>query len=242
MTSRELAGIHHVKIPVTDLARSLHWYRRVFGLRPTLAFPDVDGVVRGFAGEIPGLKPATVAFRVNPAAAEGSRGFDPVSFAVESRDDLQRRGTRSTWSPTCCWSQAWPVHRQQRRPRPARPDRAELGICRPCTVHARRRPGFRQRPRGSNAASGQRSADRNRHAAHRRCRHPHPPLGRLAAPRAAAVRHRPVSPLNCPGSSPPATQRRCTTSSRARGRHGWSCSPHYGHNPAGQPSARPPCP
>jgi hypothetical protein len=47
-------------------------------------------VVRGFAGEIPGLKPATVAFRVNPAAAEGSRGFDPVSFAVESRDDLQR--------------------------------------------------------------------------------------------------------------------------------------------------------
>ena len=46
-------------------------------------------MVRGFAGEIPGLKPATVAFRVNPAAAEGCRGFDPVSFAVESRDDLQ---------------------------------------------------------------------------------------------------------------------------------------------------------
>jgi catechol 2,3-dioxygenase-like lactoylglutathione lyase family enzyme len=90
MTSRELAGIHHVKIPVTDLARSLHWYRRVFGLRPTLAFPEADGVVRGFAGEIPGLKPATVAFRVNPAAVEGSRGFDPVSFAVDSRDDIQR--------------------------------------------------------------------------------------------------------------------------------------------------------
>jgi catechol 2,3-dioxygenase-like lactoylglutathione lyase family enzyme len=90
MTSRELAGIHHVKIPVTDLARSLHWYRRVFGLRPTMAFSEADGVVRGFAGEIPGLKPATVAFRVNPAAVEGSRGFDPVSFAVESRDDIQR--------------------------------------------------------------------------------------------------------------------------------------------------------
>ena len=43
MTSRELAGIHHVKIPVTYLARSLHWYRRVFGLRPTLAFPRPTG-------------------------------------------------------------------------------------------------------------------------------------------------------------------------------------------------------
>src|SRR5258708_12347221 len=90
MTSRELAGIHHVKIPVTGLARSLRWYRRLFGLRPTLAFPDADGVVCGFAGEIPGLKPTTVAFRVNQAAVEGSRGFDPVSFAVESRDDLRR--------------------------------------------------------------------------------------------------------------------------------------------------------
>lgn len=90
MTTRELAGIHHVKIPVTDLARSLLWYRRVFGLRPTMEFPDGDGVICGFAGEVPGLNRTTVAFRVNPAAAEGSRGFDPVSFAVATRDDLQR--------------------------------------------------------------------------------------------------------------------------------------------------------
>jgi catechol 2,3-dioxygenase-like lactoylglutathione lyase family enzyme len=90
MTTCELAGIHHVKIPVTDLARSLLWYRRVLGLRPTMEFREADGRVRGFAGEVPGLTRTMVAFRVNPAAAEGSRGFDPVSFAVESRDDLQR--------------------------------------------------------------------------------------------------------------------------------------------------------
>jgi len=88
MTARELAGIHHVKIPVTDLDRSLHWYRQVFGLRPTMEFRDADGVVRGFAGEIPGLSPALATFRVNPAAVEGNRGFDPVSFAVRTRDDL----------------------------------------------------------------------------------------------------------------------------------------------------------
>ena len=89
MTTRELAGIHHVKIPVTDLARSLDWYRRVFGLRPTIEFPEADGVVRGFSGEIPGLPPTLVSLRVNPEAAEGCRGFDPVSFAVAGRGDLE---------------------------------------------------------------------------------------------------------------------------------------------------------
>ena len=88
MAARELAGIHHVKIPVTDLSRSLHWYRQVFGLRPTMEFRDADGVVRGFAAEVAGLSPTLVTFRVNPAAVEGNRGFDPVSFAVRTRDEL----------------------------------------------------------------------------------------------------------------------------------------------------------
>jgi catechol 2,3-dioxygenase-like lactoylglutathione lyase family enzyme len=83
-----LAGVHHVKIPVTDLARSFRWYRQVFGLRPTVEFRDADGEVRGLAGEVPGLAPTLLALRVNPVAAEGCRGFDPVSFAVSTRDDL----------------------------------------------------------------------------------------------------------------------------------------------------------
>jgi catechol 2,3-dioxygenase-like lactoylglutathione lyase family enzyme len=88
MATRELDGIHHVKIAVTDLGRSLRWYRRVFGLRPTIQFPDADGEVRGVAGEVPGLGRTLVGLRVNPAAAAGNRGFDPVSFGVASRDDL----------------------------------------------------------------------------------------------------------------------------------------------------------
>jgi hypothetical protein len=55
-----------------------------------MAFPEADGVVRGFAGEIPGLGPTLVAFRLNPTAVAGCRGLAPVSFAAESRDDLQR--------------------------------------------------------------------------------------------------------------------------------------------------------
>jgi catechol 2,3-dioxygenase-like lactoylglutathione lyase family enzyme len=98
MAIRELAGVHHVKIPVTDLGRSLHWYRQVFGLRPAMAFPEAGGVVRGFAGGIPGLAPALAAFRVNPAAADGNRGFDSASFAGETQDDLQA-GARHLDSP-----------------------------------------------------------------------------------------------------------------------------------------------
>lgn len=89
MSRPTLAGIHHVKIPVTDLARSIDWYARVFGFRVSMEFPDADGVVRGVSGELPGLGDTLVAFRVNPKAAEGCEGFDPVSFAVEDHADIQ---------------------------------------------------------------------------------------------------------------------------------------------------------
>ncbi len=40
------AGIAQVKIPVTDLARSVRWYRRLLGLRLWTEIVE-DGVVRG---------------------------------------------------------------------------------------------------------------------------------------------------------------------------------------------------
>jgi catechol 2,3-dioxygenase-like lactoylglutathione lyase family enzyme len=87
--SPQLAGIHHVKIPVTDLARSRAWYEQVFGLRVTIEFPDADGVVRGLGGEVPGLGDTLLTLRVNPPAAEGCAGFDPVSFGVRDRDHIE---------------------------------------------------------------------------------------------------------------------------------------------------------
>ncbi|MPZ00135.1 MAG: VOC family protein [Actinophytocola sp.] len=88
MSVPQLAGIHHVKIPVTDLPRSLAWYQRVFGFRATHEFPEADGVIRGVAGVLPGLGDTMVAFRVNTDAAAGCKGFDPVGFAVADRADL----------------------------------------------------------------------------------------------------------------------------------------------------------
>lgn len=87
MANPELAGIHHLKIPVTDLERSVAWYAKVFGYRTTWEFADADGVVRGVGGEVPGLG-CTLTFRVNPQAAEGCRNFDPVSFGVRDRDHV----------------------------------------------------------------------------------------------------------------------------------------------------------
>lgn len=90
MTRPRLSGIHHVKIPVTDLTRSIDWYTAVFGFEVTMEFADAeDGVVRGVAGTLPGLGETQLTLRVNPQAAEGCRGFDPVSFAVDDRAHVE---------------------------------------------------------------------------------------------------------------------------------------------------------
>ena len=71
----ELAGIHHVKLPVHDVQRSLAWYERVFGLKVELEFKDDEGVVQGLVGQLPGLN-TLLAFRQNPELAEALTGFD----------------------------------------------------------------------------------------------------------------------------------------------------------------------
>lgn len=84
-----LAGVHHVKIPVPELPATVAWYQRVFGYVEDIAFRDDDGVVRGSIGRIDGIDPVGIAFRINPTAAAGVRGFDPVSFAVQDRSGVE---------------------------------------------------------------------------------------------------------------------------------------------------------
>jgi catechol 2,3-dioxygenase-like lactoylglutathione lyase family enzyme len=42
-------GLHHVKVPVSDLPRSRAWYETVLPLSPHLEFPDDSGTVHGIA-------------------------------------------------------------------------------------------------------------------------------------------------------------------------------------------------
>lgn len=87
-----ILGLHHVKIPVTDLARSREWYERVFDLEPSMEFrDDHDAVVRGVVyralrssvGEI------TISLREQPTAARGLAGFDPFAMMLGGRADVE---------------------------------------------------------------------------------------------------------------------------------------------------------
>ena len=82
-----LVGLRNVKVPVTDLKIALDWYGRVFGFRPTIEFPDSDGVVRGVHGELPGIGDV-LALREDPAAARGLGAFAVANFAVADRRAL----------------------------------------------------------------------------------------------------------------------------------------------------------
>ncbi|MGW6935132.1 VOC family protein [Lentzea sp. NPDC054927] len=83
----QLRGIRGVKIPVTDLARSIDWYGQVFGFQVEWEFADADEVVRGVAGTV-GNGAAGLSLRLNPGKATAIAGFDPVNWAVETRKDL----------------------------------------------------------------------------------------------------------------------------------------------------------
>jgi catechol 2,3-dioxygenase-like lactoylglutathione lyase family enzyme len=81
-----VAGVHHVKVPVTDLARSRDWYAEVLSLEVQLEFRDDDGVVRGVAFER--RNGLTVCLRESPALAEAMAGYDPYAVLVPTRKDL----------------------------------------------------------------------------------------------------------------------------------------------------------
>lgn len=48
-----IKGFPHVKLPVTDVARTRDWYRRVLGFEVTLEFVE-DGTLMGLALSDPG--------------------------------------------------------------------------------------------------------------------------------------------------------------------------------------------
>ncbi|TNC23582.1 VOC family protein [Amycolatopsis alkalitolerans] len=82
-----LAGFHHVKLPVSDVRRSLEWYERVLGFRIQLEFVE-DGVLEGVALTDPG-ETVSLALRHDPAHVGGFTGFDPIALCVPTADALR---------------------------------------------------------------------------------------------------------------------------------------------------------
>jgi catechol 2,3-dioxygenase-like lactoylglutathione lyase family enzyme len=82
----EVVGYHHVKVPVSDVARSLQWYASVLGFESELEFTE-DGTLRGVALYHP-VADVRLALRHDPARAAALAGFDVTAMAVGTRQDL----------------------------------------------------------------------------------------------------------------------------------------------------------
>ena len=84
-------GIHHLKLPVTDLERSARWYGEVLGARrlTELDHRRPDGTLFAVILEVPGLG-TNLELRLDPATAEALAAYDFVTLAVEDRVALDR--------------------------------------------------------------------------------------------------------------------------------------------------------
>lgn len=83
-----LAGIHHLKLPVSDLARSQAWYESRLGY--TLAVEFVEGGTRmGIGMRHPNGGPE-LALRLDPERAAAAAGFDYFTIGVPDCEAIEQ--------------------------------------------------------------------------------------------------------------------------------------------------------
>jgi catechol 2,3-dioxygenase-like lactoylglutathione lyase family enzyme len=89
-----LAGVHHLKLPVSDLARSLAWYESRLGYRLDAEFVE-QGTLMGVAMGHPHGGPQ-LALRLNPDKAAAAAGFDYFAIGVPDKPALVALAERLT--------------------------------------------------------------------------------------------------------------------------------------------------
>lgn len=82
-----ILGLHHARVPVTNVLRSHDWYVTVFGFEPRLMLEEED-TVTGVVLEHP--TGFTLVLIEAPERAAALRGFCAVALCVGERDDLER--------------------------------------------------------------------------------------------------------------------------------------------------------
>jgi catechol 2,3-dioxygenase-like lactoylglutathione lyase family enzyme len=87
-----LAGIHHLKLPVTDLARSLAWYRSRLGYQVQVEFVE-QGTLMGCSLAHPAGGP-DLGLRLDPDRARAAAGFDYFAIGVPDKATIDRLARR----------------------------------------------------------------------------------------------------------------------------------------------------
>jgi catechol 2,3-dioxygenase-like lactoylglutathione lyase family enzyme len=87
-----LSGIHHVKLPVRDLARSRAWYESRLGYEVQLEFVE-RGTLMGLAMRHPNGGP-DLALRLDPDRAAAAAGFDYFAIGVADKPAIDALAER----------------------------------------------------------------------------------------------------------------------------------------------------
>ena len=89
-----LDGVHHLKLPVAALDRSIDWYASRLGYRKGMEFVE-DGVVVGVGLVHPAGGPQ-LGLRCDPTRAAAAAGFDYFSIGVPDREAIEALAERLT--------------------------------------------------------------------------------------------------------------------------------------------------
>jgi catechol 2,3-dioxygenase-like lactoylglutathione lyase family enzyme len=87
-----LAGVHHLKLPVSDLERSRAWYVRTLGFETAREFVE-DGRLMGIHLAHPNGGPG-LSLLLDPQQAAAASGFDYFAIAVTGKDEIDALATR----------------------------------------------------------------------------------------------------------------------------------------------------
>jgi catechol 2,3-dioxygenase-like lactoylglutathione lyase family enzyme len=90
----ELDGVHHVKLPVSNLNRSRAWYETRLGYQPGTEFIE-NGTVMGVVMMHPNGGP-DLGLRLDPERAARAAGFDYFSIGVPTKAALEALAGRLT--------------------------------------------------------------------------------------------------------------------------------------------------
>ncbi len=81
-----LQGIHHVRVPASDVGASRNWYREVLGFEAVLDFEEEGGLIGTVLSHHSGL--ATIGLHLDPERAAALLGFCLLALQAEGQSAL----------------------------------------------------------------------------------------------------------------------------------------------------------